>query len=408
MRAATVLAAALAATQPTAAQAPPSAQPLVLTNTNMIDGLGSPVRRNATLVIRAGRIDSVRSASWPLPKGARVLNLKGAWLLPGLIDAHVHLRELDSARRALRSGVTTARSMGVDSFIDVRTAELHRRGAADLPDIVASGYHVRRRLSEAFFADFPGLSALATGVAGEEKVRLAVRANASKGARVIKVMATERAGTPGTDLSRRMLDDAELQAAVAEAKRIGFATAAHAHTDDGARAAVVAGVRTVEHGTMVNGETLRLMRRRGVCLVPTLSFWADMAGPGGEYDHPLLAERARLLRPRARNTTAAAHSAGVSVAAGSDMRYDATSPFTVADEVAELVRSGLSPAEAVRSATSVAARCIGVSRRTGAIRPGLEADLIAVGGNPLLGAEALKDIRLVINDGAIVVDRLAQ
>lgn len=378
---------------------------LVLTNANIIDGRGSPVRRNASVVIRAGKIDAIAASPPRVPPGARHIDLQGAWLLPGLIDSHVHLRDLESARRALRSGVTTARSMGVDHFIDARIERLHAGGAPDLPDVIASGYHVRRRPSQALFVDFPHLGRNGDTIAGAEAVRRAVRANYSGGARVIKVMATERAGDPGTDFRRRMLGDGELRAAVLEAASIGLHVAAHAHTDDGARAAVAAGARSIEHGTLASQGTLQLMRKRGTCLVPTLSFWADMAEPGGEYDHPLLAQRARSMWPVARRTVAAAARIGVPIAAGSDMRYDSVSPFKVADEVAELVRSGLSPAQAIAAATSSAARCLGIADRTGAIRRGLEADLVAVGGNPLADPAALKSVRLIINDGVVAVDR---
>lgn len=143
------------------ALAPP--QTLVLSNVNLIDGVSSKPRRGVTVTVRFGRIEEVRSLAAPLPAGARVIDLGGRWLLPGLIDAHVHLRTLESARAALRSGVTTARSMGVDHFVDVRIAELHRAGAPDLPHVIAAGYHVRRRLSDAVFIDSPSLLHLRGG-----------------------------------------------------------------------------------------------------------------------------------------------------------------------------------------------------------------------------------------------------
>jgi len=380
---------------------------IALVGATLIDGTGAPPRRGMTVIIRGGRIDSIGKSGGKRPAAARTIDLQGRWLLPGLIDAHVHWRDLASARSALRSGVTTGRSMGVDRFADVGMARLHRSGAADVPDVIASGYHIRRRLADAFFLDFPALAGLKAGVSGPFAVAQVARSNASRGAAVIKVMATERAGMPDADFNRRMLSDAELRAAVAEASRSGLRVAAHAHTDEGARAAVLAGVRSVEHGTLIRRKTLALMRRRGTCFVPTLSFWLDMQGPGGEYDHPALAARARAMLPHARRTIREAARMGVRIAAGSDMRYDQSSPYRVADEAVELARSGLSPASALRSATSAAAECLGIGRRTGTIRPGLEADLIVVGGDPLRDLAALKDVRLVINDGAVALDRLS-
>lgn len=224
-----------------------------------------------------------------------------------------------------------------------------------------------------------------------------------RGADVIKVMATERAGTPDTDPLRRVLTDEEVAAAVEEAKRFGLPVAAHAHSDEGARAAALAGARTIEHGTLVGGGTLALMRKRGVCLVPTITFWQDMMDPGGEYDDPKLAARAREMLPRVREAAALAWKMGVVVAAGSDMRYDASSVRVLADEIAELVGAGMPPAEAVKAATSAAAGCLGIEGRTGAIRPGLEADMIVVERDPLRDVRALRNVIMVINDGHVVI-----
>jgi imidazolonepropionase-like amidohydrolase len=342
----------------------PPADVLVFTNANVIDGVASEPLRDVTVVLRAGRIITV-SAGGDVPADATtIIDLRGRWLLPGLIDAHVHLRDLASARAALRAGVTTARSLGVDHFTDLRIRDLHRSGVTDVPDVVGAGYHVRRRLADALFLDFPELLPLKDGVSGSDDVRAVVGALAKHGVDVIKVMATERAGVADTDFRRRVLDDAELMAAVSAARDAGLAVAAHAHTDEAANAALRAGVRTVEHGTLVSASTLALMKQRDVCFVSTLSFWRDMAEPGGEYDSAILAERAREMFPRARAAAALASSIGVTVATGSDMRYDAESPFTVVDEIVELTRSGIKPMSAIMAATSAAALCIGVAART--------------------------------------------
>lgn len=405
-----LLAAVGAATmfQTPGAAPPPSEQSvLVLTNANLIDGVGSQPRRGVTVLVRNGRIEAVTSATGTLAANARVIDLDGRWLLPGLIDAHVHLRDLESARAALRSGVTTARSMGVDHFVDVGIAELHRAGATDLPHVVPSGYHVRRRPSDALFTDFPSLMPLRGGVAGTTAVQQVVQANVSRGARVVKVMATERAGTADADFRRRALGDEELRAAVEEASRANLPVAAHAHTDDGARAAILAGVRTIEHGTLMSESTLALMRERQICFVPTLSFWADMLQPGGEYDGISLSVRARAMQPRVRRTVATAARLGVRIAAGSDMRYDASSVYRLADELVELTRSGMTPMAAIQAGTSTAAACLGLGEQTGTIRAGLEADMIAVDADPTRDVAALHDPVLVINDGAVALDRLS-
>ena len=167
---------------------------LVLQNATIIDGVRSDVRRDMTVVIRSGRIESVSGAAAITARDATVIDLQNRWLLPGLIDAHVHFRDLASARAALAAGVTTARSLGVDHFADVGIRELHRAGASDVPDVLAAGYHVRRRLSDAFFLDFPQHRSLMRGLSGATDVRVAVRAMAERRADLIKVMMTQRAG----------------------------------------------------------------------------------------------------------------------------------------------------------------------------------------------------------------------
>lgn len=395
-----------AASRPTAPPIPRSADVVVFRNANLIDGVANESLRDATVIVRGDRIVAVSARGAVPPDATTVIDLRGRSLLPGLIDSHVHLRDLASARAALRAGVTTARSLGVDHFTDLEIRDLHKSGAADVPDVVGAGYHVRRRLANALFLDLPALRPLMDGISGAEDVGVVVRAIAARGVDVIKVMATERAGVPDTDFRRRMLDDVELTAAVVAAREAGLTVAAHAHTDEAAHAAVKAGVRSIEHGTLVGEATLELMKEREVCLVPTLSFWRDMSEPGGEYDNAVLAERAREMFPRARAAAAQAASIGVTVAAGSDMRYEAGSSLTVVDEIIELTRSGIDPMSSIRAATSASARCLNVAARTGTVKRGLEADLIVVDGDPLMDLESLRRVMVVVNDGRVVVNRL--
>jgi imidazolonepropionase-like amidohydrolase len=385
------------------ARAQPGATPLVLTNVNLIDGVSTHARMGVTVYLRDGRIDRIyRREPARLPPDATILDLGGRWLMPGLIDAHVHFTDIDDARRALRAGVTTARSLGAPHFADVRLRNAHRAGDASTPDLIAAGYHVRRRLHSGIFDDVPSLAAMRSGVDGEAAVRLVVRANIANGADVIKLMATERAGDPSQDMMARDLDDDLLRAAVREARAHGVRVAVHAHTDEAARASVRAGVQSIEHGTLIEPATLQLMRARRTCLVPTLSFWLDMSGEGGSYDSPLLRERAAIMLPRARSMARQAADADVLIAAGSDMRYDGVSTHTIVDEMEALAESGLSAVEAIQSATSRAAQCLGIARRTGAVRAGLEADLLVLSADPRAGLSALRHIDIIINDGQVV------
>jgi len=384
------------------AQGVAPAAPIALVRANIRDGADARPRRNMTILIRNGRIERIQSQREPAPADARIVDLRHAWVMPGLIDAHSHIQNEESARAALRAGVTTARILGVDRFVDLRLGAAHHAGAYDFPDLLGAGYQLRPRLADAFFTDFPALVSLRGGVAGEDAARLVVRANAGRGVAFIKVMATERAGTVDTDFRQRTLGDAELNAAVDEAARSGLLVAAHAHTDDAARSAVLAGARTIEHGTTLSRRTLGLMRSRNACFVPTLAFWADMAGPRGQYDHPALAARAREMLPQARATVRAAGRARVTILAGSDMRYERTSMFDLVDEIMLLRESGLTAAQAINAATGAAATCLGIGDRTGAIREGLEADLLILESDPIRDLSALRRPRQVINDGVIV------
>lgn len=383
------------------------AQTLVLKNANVIDGVSSQPQLGMTVTVRDGKIESVQSGDRATPADATVVDLKGKWLLPGYIDAHVHIGDLRAARLALLSGVTTARSMGVAHYVDVGFRDLHRAGMSDIPDFVASGYHVRPHPDENLFLDQPTLMDLMRGpVSGTANVRRLVHANLQHGVNVIKILATERAGTPDTDPRKRTFSDEDMAAIVDEARTAGSPVAAHAHGDEGAAGAVRAGVRSIEHGTYLSDETLAEMKKRGTFLVPTLATIIDLIEPGGDYDNAQLSIRGRYMLPRAREMASRAHKMGIKIVTGTDTSYGPNSNRRIPHEIAELVGLGMPPMEAIQAATSVAADCLGISQRTGSIRAGLEADLIAIERNPLKEITALGDVLLVVNDGKIALNRL--
>jgi imidazolonepropionase-like amidohydrolase len=231
-----------------------------------------------------------------------------------------------------------------------------------------------------------------------------VRALVERGVNCIKIFATERAGLPQTDPRKRVFSDEELAAAVDEATKLGVPVAAHAHGDGGAAAAVRAGVRSIEHGTYLSDATLAAMKDRGTFLVPTLSFTTGYAISGGPERNPAVMARSRAMAPRLRETTSRASRLGIKIVAGSDGRYD--DERRLQDELAELVDNGCRPIDAIKAATSVAAECLMIGERVGAVKAGMEADLIAVSGNPLEDINAMRDVILVINNGHIAVNRL--
>lgn len=386
---------------------PAAAQDLVLTNANVVDVTDGSVVMDATVVISNGRIESIDGSGGPPASASGVVDLGGRWVAPGLMDAHVHVGSAEDARRALLTGVTTMRSMGASHYADVGMRELQEVGYATTPEILASGYHVRPQMAEAFFQDHPELGRLDDGgITNVESVRAVTRAILSRGVDFIKTNATERAGLPNTDPRKQLYAHPQIGAMVQEAEAAGIVgVAAHAHGDEGGRAAVASGVRSIEHGTYLGEETLRMMAERGTYLVPTIAIVRDLTIPGGDYDNAVLNIRGRHMLPRVQQMAADAHRLGVRIVAATDTGYGPNSTTTLAHELLELVDVGLTPLEALRAATVTAAELFGISDRVGRIEPGLEADLIVTEFNPLDGIGTVQDVLMVISDGEVIVRR---
>jgi imidazolonepropionase-like amidohydrolase len=322
------------------------------------------------------------------------------------MDAHVHVGSEGQARRALLSGVTTMRSAGAGHYADVGMRELQRAGHAETPEYLAAGYHVRPDPAEALFQDHPELAPfLDGGIRGADAVRAMARAMMARGVDFVKVNATERAGVPTTDPRKQLYSEEELQVLVDEAASGGIGVMAHAHGDAGGRAAVTAGVRSIEHGTYLSRETLELMVEQGTYLVPTIAIVRDLTIPGGDYDDAFLNIRGRHMLPRVQEMARTAHELGVKIVAATDTGYGPESTTTLAHELLELVGIGMSPLEALRAATLDAAALLGVSDHTGRIAMGLEADLIVLERNPLDDIGVVQDVLMVVSDGAVVVQR---
>jgi imidazolonepropionase-like amidohydrolase len=388
-------------------QSQTTASLLVFVNANVIDGISNEPLRNATVFVRDGKIEDITTGNANIPAGATVIDLKGRWLLPGFQDAHAHIGNLAAARLALQSGVTTARDLGVNHFVDLGIRDLNHAGINDLPDIIAAGYHVRSRPAEELFVDLPKLKDLmGKQIIGTEAVRRIVRAQIERGVNCIKINATERAGLPDTDPRKRIFTDEEIAAIVDEARKSNIPVAAHAHGNEGAYAAVKAGVRSIEHGTWMSDETLKLMKERGTYFVPTIATVEDLVEPGGDYDNALLAIRGRAMLPRLRETAEKAWKLGIKMVAGTDTGYGPNSNRRMPDEIRALTQIGMSPMDAIKAGTSVAAECFGIAHRTGAIKQGLEADLVVVERDPLADIRNLQDVLLVVNNGKVVVNRL--
>ena len=322
-----------------------------------------------------------------------------------MIDAHTHISSLAAARRALESGVTTVRSASTSNFQDVGIRELVRAGKLAGPDMLAAGVFISPDLGESVLAD-PRLASLAGGVNTLDELRRVVNVNADRGVDVIKTRGTERAGLPNTDPRKQSYTEAQLRAVVEEAAKRGLPVLAHAHGDEGAYAAVKAGVRSIEHGTYLSDSTLRLMARTGAFLVPTYTTLIDLREPGGDYDDPVLHVRALHMIPVAQRMVRRAKELGVRVVSGVDTQYGATSVSRVSHEVVSFTELGFTPLEAIKSATSLAAECLGLGQKTGRIASGFEADLIVIEGNPLEDIRMIQDVTIVISNGRVALNRL--
>jgi imidazolonepropionase-like amidohydrolase len=413
------------------ADPPPAAGRLWLTNARVVDGTGAPARDGAAVLVGDGTIERVGSASESAPDGARVLDLKGRMVIPGLINAHVHVqaKSPEPARGAeeilagtsahllqsglrdcLRMGVTTVRNVGSQAQQPQEARQAMRYGAFRGPRLLTCGLIIS--------ATAPGgrfYGAMYREADGPEEIRKAVREQLRAGADFIKVMTCGARSNELEDPDPTQLTEAEFEALVAEAHRMGVRVAAHVEGLDGTAAAIRHGMDTIEHGMYLNQrpELLDRMAANGQTLVPTLSGYYWMAGLGEVIDPrgadsdpemlPGLVELAHYNLSQGALTLRAARAAGVKIALGSDR--DGVSGNDAALELVRMVRHGLSAGEALTSATQTAAEALGLGRYVGTIEPGKLADLVVVDGDVLSAPELLLDsdrIWLVLQLGEAV------
>jgi len=404
--------------------APVLAEPVILRCGALIDGVGDRVRTDAAVTIEGDRIVSVGA----FQDGAgTVVDRSKDTCLPGLIDAHAHiliktddyqqdhmrrssaykaLRGLDVAQAMLRAGWTTIRIVG---DADVHYAHLDVRTAIDEglfvgPRITGAGHYLSitggggdlNYLSPEQHAVADGLV-----VDGVEGVRRAVREEVKRGSDWIKVLASGAMMSAGNDPRRAHFSPDELRAMVEEADRLGVPVAAHAHSAEAVRAAVLAGARTIEHGTFIDDEGIRLMAKHGAYLVPTLYV--------GDYylnEKPQSEAQAKMndltRRHRAAHVAALGKAlrAGVKVGVGTDYVG-----FPVRQGVRELkllVEAGMTPMQAIQAATRVNAELLRWQDRVGTIEPGKLADIIAVPRDPLADLSVLEHVSMVMLGGKVV------
>jgi imidazolonepropionase-like amidohydrolase len=385
------------------AQNPPPE--LYIINANVLDGVTEEVITGAMLTIVEGLIQSIETGPANAPSGVEVIDLQGRFLVPGLIDAHSHVNDLAGVRRALESGVTTIRTAGVGGFADVGLRNLVQLGMLPGPDIVTTGVFVTPNISNAVLWDERLYDLHVTGVETDDELRALVRINIDHGVDWIKTRTTDRAGLAERDPRTQIYTERQLRIVVEEAAKAGVSVMVHAHGDAGIRAAVLAGARSIEHGTYASEETLQLMKERGTYLVPTLSSISSF-GAAGDYSDPALYLRGLHMAPRRRGAVRRAQELGIPLVTGVDTYYGEDSYSRVSREVGFLVEQGVSPFDAIRGATSLAAELLGIGDETGSIQPGLDADLLVVDLNPLEDIRSLQDVLVVISNGHVVLKRI--
>jgi len=404
------------------AETSPAADPdlISIRPAQVLDVRSGKLLRDVVVRIRGERIVAVESAAASESAGGRVIELPGLTLLPGLVDAHTHLtyeladdwinqavkesladlalRGARNARRTLMAGFTTVRDLGAWDFADVALARAVAKGWIEGPRIVPSGNMIGSTGGHCDTTGFiPGIAERGPegGVAdGVDEILKAVRYQIKHGARVIKACATAGVMSFEHQAGALQYSQAELDALVEEAARHGVKVAAHAHGNDGIIAAIRAGVASVEHGSMLDGEAIALMKQRGTYLVPTVYTWRVP----GDYP-PMIQRKIEEVQSQVDGSVRAALRAGVRIAFGTDA---GTYPHgDNAREFAELVALGMAPIEAIRAATLYAADLLGVDDR-GAVEVGALADLVAVSGNPLEDVSILEEVRFVMLGGRVV------
>ena len=381
-------------------------------------------------MVEGGRIRAA-GAGRPVPAGARIIDLGDATLLPGLIDSHTHLtqegtdnwlqgtmdnlrrtvpenaiRATEYARRTLMAGFTTVRDVGSDDYVDVGLRNSIAEGVVPGPRMLVVVHALGARGGHCDNSGFPyqrfgpELGMEGGIAAGADQFRDSVRFQVKYGADLIKVCATGGVLWLADEVDTPQVTQEEMNAIVDEAHRLRKKVAAHAHGAEGAKVAIRAGADSIEHGSFLDDEALRMMKERGTWLVPTLLAGEYAAGRAAIRHYPPEIEAKAKAAVAVRSETfKKALALGVKIAFGTD---SAVSPHGInAQEFGLLVSLGMTPGAALRSATANAAELLGLAKTIGTLEAGKAADVIAVPGNPLADIKAMERVSFVMKGGEV-------
>lgn len=407
---------------------------LALTNATIIDGVGQQSITNGIILVEGNTIKAIgKVGEITIANDAQRIDCTGKFLLPGLMDMHAHIlssqadyqrdhlqkssaqKALDGLRHSqalLRAGWTTLRIPGDADvhYAHLALRDVINRGDFVGPRIVAAGHYISITGGGGDYNDIsPEQPVLADGliVDGIDAMRKAVRTEIKFGSDWIKILATGAFMTAGDNPRDVHFSDDELRACVEEAARLNRPVMAHAHAAEGIKRAVLAGVRSIEHGSFIDAEGMALMKQRGTYLVPTIytfQYDLELGTAAGIREKTLELERRFLGEIRA--CISAAIKAGVKICLGTDLL-----PLPAelhAREFGELVNLGMTPLEAIRAATAVPAEMLGWQNRLGTLEVGKLADIIAVPSDPLKNVAALENVVLVLKDGRIVKNEISR
>jgi imidazolonepropionase-like amidohydrolase len=413
--------------QAVAPAAPAAPVPIALKAAHLFDSVSGTLIEHGVVVIAGGKILAAGAAA-KIPEDAKVIDLGDATLLPGFIDAHVHLSEVASpnwyedfyhgilrfpaeqalygaqyAKATLEAGITTVRDLGSEDYIALGLRNAIKAGAVPGPRMLVANYAVGSTGGHADQGPVPPQKIAVAGPIqgvcnGPEQCREAVRYQVKYGADVIKFMPSGGVLSLSDPVDNVQLTQEEMNAIVSEAHAWNRKVAAHCHGDRAAKMAIAAGVDSIEHGSFLKDDTLAEMKRKHVYLVATL-FAGVWVGERLDKFPPAIAVKAKAAAAQAQQMFQHAVKIGVPLAMGTDAGVE---PHGMnAREFALMVKNGLAPAKALMAGTAGGAELLGVADQTGTLQAGKSADIVALPGNPLKDIGATEHPLLVMKEGVI-------
>jgi imidazolonepropionase-like amidohydrolase len=395
---------------------------------NLIDGVGNSARSQVTIVVEKNKITAVQNGYTPSQSGDEVIDLKNKTVLPGLIDLHVHI-ESETSRDAqakrmsmsqadiafeaqrianvtLMSGFTTVRDLG-GTGVNIALRNAIARGAVIGPRIFTAGKTIATTgghgdPTNGWRPDVTFPDNVDDGVINSpEEARRAVRQRYKDGSDCIKITATGGVGSIAKNGKGPQFTQDEVDAVVKTANDYGFHVAAHAHGAEGMKRALRAGVKTIEHGTLMDDECIKLFIEKGAYYVPTLTAGKSVADsakiPG--YFHPFVAAKAMEIGPQLQTTFAKAYKAGVKIAFGTDAGVFKHGKNAI--EFQYMTEAGVPTMECLKMATMIAADVLDMKTEIGSIEAGKIADIIATDSNPLTDVKTLMAVSFVMKEGVV-------